>query len=102
MGQISIEVLSQSFVSFSSIDQVSSIEEINSWMAPIQQYVGLGTLPLDSKEVAKVRLCVVRCLVGNELYRQSFMGPYLKCLTTEQATTLLQEIHEGVYENHSE
>ena len=64
-------------------------------MAPIQQYVGSGTLPLDSKEVAKVRLCVVRCLVRNELYRQSFMGPYLKCLKTEQATPYCKKFMKG-------
>ena len=39
-------------------------------------------------------------LIGDHLYRKSFIGPYLRCLNSEDARRLLEEIHEGICGNH--
>ncbi|RVW92740.1 Pro-Pol polyprotein [Vitis vinifera] len=35
------------------------------------------------------------------LYKRSFTGPYLRCLSHSEAQYVLAELHEGVCENHS-
>ena len=39
--------------------------------------------------------------MNGELYKRRFSMLYLKCLTLNEAMYVLQEIHEGIYGNHS-
>ena len=39
-------------------------------------------------------------LINDQLYRQSFGGPYLKCLNEPVTKYVLVELHEGVCGNH--
>lgn len=40
-------------------------------------------------------------MIDGELYRRSYGGPYLKCLTSKQGQTILFQMHEGIYGNRS-
>ena len=74
-----------------------------SWIDPIVIYLMHGDLPEDKNRARNLRIRVTRyALIRNHLYRKSFTRPYLRCLNPDDAKRLLEEIHEGVYCNHSE
>ena len=62
----------------------------------------MGALPEDPKHAHKVRIQASRfTLIGNDLYRSSFGGPYLRCLIQQEIQYVLSELHEGICGNHS-
>ena len=72
------------------------------WMVDIRVYLQTRALPEDLKRAHKVRVQASRfTLIGDDLYRRSFGGLYLKCLTQPEIQYVLFELHEGVYSNHS-
>jgi len=38
--------------------------------------------------------------MNNALYKRGFSMPYLKCVDEGEAKYILEEIHEGICENH--
>lgn len=72
------------------------------WTVDIRSYLQAGALPEDPKHAHKIQVQVSRfTLIGNELYRRSFAGPYLKCLTQPEIQYVLSELHKGICGNHS-
>ncbi|CAL2260015.1 unnamed protein product [Prunus armeniaca] len=61
------------------------IDQSPTWMDPITQFLQNQTLPADPAEAR----------------RRGFSLPYLRCLTPEEGTYVLREIHEGICGNHS-
>ena len=84
-------------------EQVCNINnEPPSQMDPIVMYLLHGDLPENKNEARNLQIKATRhALIGNHLYRKSFTGPYLRCLNSEDARRLLEEIHEGGCGNHS-
>ena len=73
-----------------------------SWMDPIIIYLLHRDFPENKNEARNLQIRATRyALIGNHLYRKSFIGPYLRCLILEDARRLLEDIHEGVCGNHS-
>ena len=71
-------------------------------MTPIIQYLKDGQLPEDKKKARLLRLKAARyTLYDGQLYRRGFSTPLLKCVDLVEGNYILQEIHEGVYGNHS-
>ena len=72
------------------------------WMTPIAEYLRDGLLPEDEKEGWKVRRKADRLCLSPEgkLYRHSYSGPYLLCLSPTNVENLLWEIHEGSCGGH--
>ena len=51
------------------------------WAIDIRAYLQMGALPEDPKHAHKIRVQASRfTLIGNDLYRSSFGGSYLRCL----------------------
>ena len=70
-------------------------------MDPILTYIRDGTHPPDPSEARKIRVRSSRfTILNDELYKKGFSQPYLKCLGSEDAAYVLQEIHEGICGNH--
>ena len=87
-----------------SIEKVSTfaIQSTNSWMTPIISFLQDGRLPQDVEEARKVRKRIARFTILNDtLYKKGFSMPYLKCINIEEAKYILEEIHEGVCDNHA-
>ena len=40
-------------------------------------------------------------LIGDDLYPRGYTRPLLKCLTPDQASYVVQELHEGICGTHS-
>ena len=67
-----------------------------SWIDPLKDYIVEGTLPEDDAEAKSiVRKAIRYAVIDGELYRKSSTAPLLKCLRPDQATYVLQEVHEG-------
>ncbi|XP_056852778.1 uncharacterized protein LOC130501985 [Raphanus sativus] len=83
-------------------EEVSVIDEGETWMTPIINYLRYDTFPADRDESRKIRRQAARyCFFEGKLYRRSFSGPYLRCLTLREAARILEELHEGECGSHS-
>lgn len=73
-------------------------------MTPLVEYLRDGLLPEDGKEGWKVRRKAARFWLSSEskLYRRSYSGPNLRCVSPTKVENLLWEIHEGSCGGHIE
>ena len=76
------------------------------WRDLIIAYLKNGTLPDDMVEARKLQHLATRyTLLGDILYKKSYSNlhsdPYLRCLSLEKSRKVMEEIHNGDYENHS-
>lgn len=68
----------------------------NDWRGEIINYLEFGIQPDDPIEARKLRMKAARYrMIEDELFRQSFSGPQLRCLGPAQARIVLEEVHEG-------
>ena len=71
------------------------------WMLNIVKYIQMREILGDEKQAHKLRIQAARfALINDQLYRRSFGGPYLKCLSEPNAKYVLSELHEDVCGNH--
>ncbi|XP_031090852.1 uncharacterized protein LOC115995842 [Ipomoea triloba] len=71
------------------------------WMYNLKNYIANGTLPDDSSRAKKVKLRAPRFqLVDDRLYKRSYGGPLLRCLTSDEAKVVMEEVHEGICSAH--
>ena len=71
------------------------------WMLNIIKYLQIGEVPKDGKQTHKLRIQATRFTLSDDhLYRRSFGGLYLKYLSELEAKYVLDELHEGVCNNH--
>ncbi|XP_013709457.2 uncharacterized protein LOC106413181 [Brassica napus] len=83
-------------------EEVSAVEEGETWMTPLIRYLEADILPEDRSEARKIKKHAVRyCISREKLYRRSFSGPYLRCVTPREASRILVELHEGDCGSHS-
>ncbi|CAN1299481.1 Retrovirus-related Pol polyprotein from transposon 412 [Linum perenne] len=74
---------------------------LTDWRAPIRTFIETDALPADRALVTKIRRRAARCvLLDGEMYCKSSAGPYLRCLSDEEASFTLREIHQGVCGMH--
>ena len=76
--------------------------EDQNWTIDIKAYLRTGALPENPKHAHKIRVQSTHfTLMGDDLYKRSFGGPYLICLTQLEIQYVLSKLHEGVCDNHS-
>ena len=79
-----------------------AIQSTSSWMTLIISFLQDGHLPQDVEEAKKVRKRAAKfTILNNTLYKRGFSMPYLKCVDEKEAKYILEEIHEGVCEDHA-
>ncbi|XP_026417505.1 uncharacterized protein LOC113312988 [Papaver somniferum] len=72
------------------------------WRAEIHLYLEEGTLPTELKQARKIQSKAGRYdLRDGVLYKKSFLGPLLRCLSREEGHRILKDIHYGDAGNHS-
>ncbi|XP_026442919.1 uncharacterized protein LOC113342667 [Papaver somniferum] len=85
-----------------SVAQKESLPE-DDWRTPIIKYLANGYLPSDQLIAHKI---ISRSgnyqLRDGVLYKQSYLGPLLRCLSFAEGQTIIKEIHYGYAGNHSE
>ncbi|XP_074265766.1 uncharacterized protein LOC141588210 [Silene latifolia] len=72
------------------------------WRVPYLNWLRDGTLPEDRKETQSFRIKASKyIMIDNILFRKSLAGPYLRCLSKEEAETVLRDVHGGECGNHA-
>ncbi|XP_075499061.1 uncharacterized protein LOC142537427 [Primulina tabacum] len=83
-----------------SVDEASPTQ-ITSWMTPLIEYIVHAKLPIDRVQALKIKKQAPRfTLLNNTLYRRSYLGPLLKCVSESEVEYILREIHEGCCGEH--
>ena len=73
------------------------------WRFPIVEYTLQDILPDDPKEVASIRRRSLRFYydpIVKTLYRRSYDGILLRCLSNSEAQEVLKEAHDGICGAH--
>ncbi|KAG9446452.1 hypothetical protein H6P81_012580 [Aristolochia fimbriata] len=79
---------------------VYAIEE-EDWRQQFLDYLEHKKLPQELKAQAYVRRVAPKfCLFNNTLYRRSYDGILLRCVSKEEGQALLSEAHGGIYGAH--
>ncbi|XP_071698944.1 uncharacterized protein [Rutidosis leptorrhynchoides] len=95
-----VEVVNQK--STDVVQVAAPVEEVNTWMNPIVDYLKDGTLPADSVTAKKVGMkAPMYVICDGVLYEKSFLGPLLHCVGPQEAETVIREVHEGTCGMHS-
>jgi ribonuclease HI len=82
--------------------RANPVQEVDSWMSPIVQFLGRGVLPSDPREAKRIKARSSRFAWDNGiLYKRGFHGILQRCLTAGEAEMVMREIHEGSCGNHS-
>ena len=72
------------------------------WRALIKEYLLIWSLPSNKMEAIKLTMIASGyCLIDGVLYRRSTSPSLLKCLSSEESTYVLREMHEGVCRWHT-
>ncbi|XP_071713149.1 uncharacterized protein [Rutidosis leptorrhynchoides] len=67
-----------------------------SWMTPYLRYLHDGGLPIDKAEARRIRVTTPMYeVINGALYRKSYNGPLLRCLTNDESLKVVKEMHEG-------
>jgi len=77
--------------------QVCALEEGDTWMTPYRRYLADGTLPAEPEEGKKVKRNSARyTLVDGMLFRHGFTHPNLTCVSGDECTRIMAELHEAI------
>jgi hypothetical protein len=72
------------------------------WMEELKAFRIDGVLPDDKAKARKVQTRALYYEIHNGiLYRKSFLGPLLRCVTPDEALYLVNEIHLGICGIHA-
>jgi len=81
--------------------QVCALEECDTWMTPYMRYIAEGILPAEPGEGKRIKKNSARyTLVDGVLFRHGFMHPILTCVSGDECTMIMSELHEGICESH--
>jgi hypothetical protein len=72
------------------------------WMSPIKAYLDNQPISDDNAEIERItHKCRMYHLIDGVLYRQGFNGMMMKCVSQDEGSQLLRDIHSRVYGAHS-
>ena len=81
--------------------QVCALEEGDTWMTPYRRYLADEILPAEPEEGKKVKRNAARyTLVYGTLFRHGFTHPILTCVSGDECTRIMAELHEGICGSH--
>ncbi|XP_074299806.1 uncharacterized protein LOC141630974 [Silene latifolia] len=77
-------------------------EEIDDWRKPYISWLHDEVLPPDQKDARSFKMNSSRfILIDGILFRKSLAGPYLSCLSIQEAQAVMCDIHSGDCGNHT-
>ncbi|XP_076920548.1 uncharacterized protein LOC143581716 [Bidens hawaiensis] len=97
--EVRVETIGQPSISERAVGNVETSGY--SWMNPIIQYFKEGVVPEGKQEARRLRIKALQYeMIDGALYRKSYLGSLLKCITYEEAEYIIREIHEGICGMH--
>ncbi|XP_043807314.1 uncharacterized protein LOC122721960 [Manihot esculenta] len=80
---------------FEKASTVLQVELSSNWMTPYLMYLEKGELPEDKDEARKtVARAANYQVIRGTLYRKGKSSPWLRCVSPEEATKVMEEIHK--------
>ncbi|XP_074290812.1 uncharacterized protein LOC141617514 [Silene latifolia] len=77
-------------------------EEPDDWRKPYISWLRDEVLPPDQKDARSFKMKSSRfVLIDGILFRKSSAGPYQRCLSAQEAQTVMCDIHSGDCGNHT-
>jgi len=77
--------------------QIYALAEGDTWMTPYRRYLADGILPAEPEEGKKIKRNAARyTLVDGMLFRHGFTHPILTCVSGNECTRIMVELHEGI------
>ena len=73
------------------------------WYSDILQYLKDGTCPLSADKNHQLtirRLSTNYIICGERLFRRSYDGIHLLCVTAKEAQQIIEKVHESIYGPH--
>jgi len=71
------------------------------WMSPFRRYLANGLLPAEPTEAKIVKKIAGRyTLIDGKLFRHGYTHPILTCMSGEQCTRIMVQLHEGICGSH--
>ncbi|XP_075499877.1 uncharacterized protein LOC142538445 [Primulina tabacum] len=84
-----------------SVDEEVPPTRKSSWMTPLIEYMVHAKLPEDKAQALKIKKqAPMFVLLNDVLYRRSYQGPLLKCLSENEVEYVFREIYEGCCGEH--
>ena len=81
--------------------QVCALEEGETWMMPYRRYIADGVLPAEPGKGKRIKKNSARyTLVDGVLFRHGFTYPILTCVSGDECTRIMPELHEGICGSH--
>ena len=91
----------QTTSSIVAASKCSTIEKNTYWTYEIGKYLRIRELPKDKKQTQKIQVQAAHfTLIRDKLYRRSFEGSYLKCLSGPEAQYIVAKLYQGICGNH--
>ena len=80
---------------------VCALEEGDTWMTSYRRYLADGILLAEPEEGKKIKRNATRyTLVDGILFRHRFTHPILTCVSGDEWTRIMAELHEGIWGSH--
>jgi len=86
-----------------SIEEDEEKNEEGEWYSNILQYLKDGTYPLSADkndQLTIIRLSTNHIICMERLYRSSYDGIHLLCVTAKEAQQIIEEVYESSYGPH--
>ncbi|KAK0585551.1 hypothetical protein LWI29_030324 [Acer saccharum] len=101
-GSKSIPVVHLMSPTIQEAEILALVDHGRSWMEPIFNYLQADILPEDRSEARKIKAKAVKfSIIYGKLYKKSFTGPYLRCVTPREAYDVMKSLHFEECGNHS-
>jgi len=77
------------------------LEDGDTWMTPYRRDIADGILQVEPEEGKKIKRNSSRyTLMDGVLFRHGFTHPILTCVSGDQCTRIMVELHEGICGSH--
>ncbi|KAK0573106.1 hypothetical protein LWI29_003140 [Acer saccharum] len=101
-GSKSVPIVHLMSPSIQELEILAPVDNGRSWIEPIFSYLQADILPDDRVEARKIKAKAAKfCILYGKLYKKSFTGPYLRCVTPREVYDVLKSLHYEECENHS-
>ncbi|XP_022041353.1 uncharacterized protein LOC110943930 [Helianthus annuus] len=98
--EVKLETLQTPSIEPQNVSAVAAEEPC--WYTPVLQFLETGELPPAKGEAQKIQTKALQYEVNNDiLYRKSYLGPLLRCVSPTEAKYLISEIHAGLCGIHA-
>ncbi|XP_022004345.1 uncharacterized protein LOC110901892 [Helianthus annuus] len=98
--EVKVETLQSPSIESREVSAVTAEEPC--WYTPILKFLTKGELPSAKGDAPKIQTRALQYEVNNDvLYRKSYLGPTLRCVSPAEAKYLIQKIHAGICSVHA-